>query len=92
MKHAIILWNLTRCVLVLFCGYQLVSASLDGLQAERMLKITQLPSDHHDAVHLTPKFVESVRQVLRRHNPSSLYYAGLLVVFALTPYGKTRSA
>ena len=91
MKKAALLWNLTRCVLILFCGYQLLLASFDALQAERMLRMTQLPSDHHEATAPTPAIIQSVRQVLRRHTPSSLYYAGVLVVLALSPYANTRN-
>jgi len=92
MKKASLLWNLTRGLLILFCVYQLLFASLDALQAERMLSITQLPSDHHEAIRPMPESIQSVRRVLRRHSPSSLSYAGLLVILALSPYAKTRNA
>lgn len=56
-----------------------------------MLMMTQLPSDHREAVHPTPKAIESVREVLRRRNASSFYYAGLLMVLALIPYASARN-
>lgn len=93
MKKVSLLWNLTRGLLILFCGYQLLFLSLDALQAERMLSMTQLPSEHHEAIRPIPmpETIQSVRQVLRRHSPSSLSYAGLLVILALSPYAKTRN-
>lgn len=93
MKKASLLWNLTRGLLILFCGYQLLFASLDALRAERMLSMAQLPCEHHEAIRTIPmpETIQSVRQVLRRHSPSSLSYAGLLVILALSPYAKTRN-
>ena len=92
IKNVSLLWNLTRCALILFCGYQLLFALLDADQAERTLGMTQLPADHHEAISPTPEIVQSIRQVLRRHSPSSINYAVFLVVLALSPYAKTRDA
>lgn len=90
-KRVSLLWNLTRCALILFCGYQLLSASFDALQAERLLGMTQLPPEDHESLRPTPEIVQSIRQVLRRHSPSSINYAVFLVVLALVPYAKTRN-
>lgn len=92
MKKTSLVWNLTRCVLILFCGYHLLFASLDALQAERMLNITRLPPEHHEAILPTSETIQSVRQVLRRHSPSSIYCTALLVILALSPYANTRNA
>jgi hypothetical protein len=92
VKNTPLLWNLARVVLILFCGYQLLLASMNSLQAERMLRMTQLPGEHREAIPATSETIQSVRQVLRRSNPSSLYYAGLLVILALSPYATARNA
>jgi hypothetical protein len=91
MKIASLLWNLTRVALILLCGYQLILTSMDSQQAERMLGMTQLSREHHEAIPMTSDLVESVRQVLHRRNRSSLYYAVLLVILALSPYATARN-
>lgn len=85
-KRSSLLCNLTRCALILFCGYHVLFASLDALQAERMLGMTQLPPEDHEALSPTPEIIQSIRRVLRRHGPSSINYAVVLVVLALIPY------
>lgn len=92
MKKASLFWNLARVALILFCGYQLLWASMNALMAERMLRLTQLPREHREAIPVSPETIETVRQVLRSSNPSSLYYAGLLVILALCPYATARNA
>ena len=92
MKIVSLLWNLARAALILICGYQLVGTSMDSQQAERMLGMTELSSEHHEPIPVTSETIQSVQQVLHRRNQSSLYYAGLLVILALSPYATARNA
>jgi hypothetical protein len=65
-------------------------ASMNVLMVERMLSMTQLPRDHHEAIPVSSETIQTIRQILHRSNPSSLYYGGLLVILALSPYANTR--
>lgn len=91
MKNVPMFWNFTRCVLILLCGWQLLAASLDMLMVQRMLRTAQLPSDHHEAMPVSPENIEMMREVLGRRGPV-FYYVGLLVVLALSPYARARTA
>jgi hypothetical protein len=55
-----------------------------------MLRMMRLPQDNHEALEPTPERIESVQQVLNRHNPSSLYYTAMLILLSLSPYATLR--
>ena len=63
---------------------------MSALKAARMLHMMQLPRDHHESNPVSAKNLQAVEQVLHSIYPSSLYYSGLIVILALSPYATTR--
>jgi len=86
-------WNLTRCILILLCCHRLVLALLTIQKAERMLTMqregpdsyleTQKPVD----VNIE---VKSAVDVLREQGDAPYCWLALLTLLALSPYKKIR--
>ena len=85
------LWNSARVSLIVVCGYQLLLASMDALQAHRMLGMMLTREGQRERIPITEENLQKIRGVVGRHFPTSLYCAGLLVILALSPYAKVRN-
>jgi hypothetical protein len=85
MKHASIVWNVVRVVLIVICCYQIVLVYLDSMQAARMLqRVDSSKPFSQDHSELDPSRVVVV--LMRRGGDPAFGWLAGLGLLALLPY------